>query len=89
MSMKYDLYIPCAAKNCSDRDYKYWYHGGGCGGRMQLREDAHLCCPKCYRSAIMFDWDFSCAGHGYKYEPASKQGVINALTVLTSQMGPT
>ncbi len=66
MSLKYDLYIPCAVKSCSDKSYKYWYHAN-CGGRVQLRDDAYLVCPKCYTSAIMFDWDFSCAGHGYKY----------------------
>lgn len=89
MSDRYDLYAPCMASGCSKKSSSYWYHGDGCGGKIQLRDDAYFCCPRCYTSEIIFDWNFSCAGHGYTYEPTSKQGVINALSVLASQMGPT
>ena len=84
--LKTDLYLPCTVMGCKDKSSKYWYHDS-CGGRVELREDAYIYCPRCYENSIIFGWNFSCSGHGNVYQPASRQGVLNALTQLVTIMG--
>lgn len=81
------LYCPCPAEGCcGDKTPSYWYHGNGCGSKTMIRyNDIFIICSSCQAKGILFDWRFKCSAHDYK--PASKQGVLYALSILGQHYG--
>ena len=66
--MSDDLFLPCKAGKCADRIDKsktYWYHHL-CGGKTKINYfNAHIYCPTCNKSSIIFNWKFNCGEHGF------------------------
>ena len=80
------LYCTCPAVGCDNkRTPNYWYHDT-CGSKTMIKySNIHLYCSGCSKSAIMFDWKFSCGEHGFRN--ASKQGCLYALSILGLHRG--
>lgn len=79
------LYCPCPASGCTNKKVNYWYHAG-CGSKTMIRyNDIFIICAGCEKSAILFDWKFSCEEHTFKN--ASRQGCLYALAIMGLHKG--
>jgi hypothetical protein len=52
---------------------------------MLRYSDIQVICSGCNKSAILFDWKWSCGEHGFKH--ASRQGMLFALAIIGQHYG--
>lgn len=55
-----------------------WYHTG-CGGTLQIGEDATYRCKSCSYTAHVKGWRYACEHHA-DYRPASSAGIASAVS---------
>jgi hypothetical protein len=74
------LYFPCPAVDCTNKKVTFWYHAR-CSSNILIRyKDIFIVCGGCEKSAILFNWKFSCGDH--EFRDASRQGCLIALAIM-------
>ena len=76
-----DFISPCPVSQCINNEKSYRWTHKDCGGREKLSVKGMLRCLKCGTDGKFVDWKFNCGDHDYL--PASKSGVIHALTIMS------
>jgi len=72
----------CIAEGKSGGIPRQWYHGGGCGGRLEVGNNAYYRCTKCGYNSHVRGWSYSCDGHG-DYRMVSDSHLASAVSVAS------
>jgi len=77
----YQLKIVCPGNNCSNKNtvVERWDHHN-CGGTMEIGDNAHLRCKRCYHHAHIKDWQFACSVHAGDFQAWNDQSFALAIS---------
>jgi len=92
VALYYDLYLRCPA--ClliggNPGPPSYWYHAN-CGGRIQIGDDAHFRCARCWLDSHIRHWRYACGNHNCDFRNTTSGHFASAVSMcaqLTDRVG--
>lgn len=83
MTTYYDLKIRCPAcisEGKSGDPVAQWYHANGCGGKLQIGDNAYLKCVSCGHTKHIKNWRYACPTHESDFKPCTGASFANAIS---------
>lgn len=78
------VYLHMSCPRCQQSGYQcppeFWTHGGSCGGKLYLDENANIHCDRCGRQAPLIKMRLTCNSGRHSFYIASKEGYADAIS---------